>query len=155
MRLWHKDLLPYLPMQQMIAQWRECCAIASKLAKDHTPDHSLVNKLLDYDPAHFDTYVTMVLEQFGIRRYSLSDKALKDYGQNYRAWVNYLKAELPWRVDSNIVIPKEQVFDGWHNKRYLRQCYYNLEEKFDCGAIPENEWDRVINGYVILGGGMK
>lgn len=28
MRLWHKDLIHYLPRQQLIAQWRECCAIA-------------------------------------------------------------------------------------------------------------------------------
>lgn len=33
MRLWHKDLIPYLPRQQLIAQWRECCAIAGSIAK--------------------------------------------------------------------------------------------------------------------------
>ena len=28
MRLWHKDLLPFLPRQQLLSQLRECVAIA-------------------------------------------------------------------------------------------------------------------------------
>ena len=31
-------------------------------------------------------------------------------------------------------------FPGWHTDRYLLQCYFNLEEKYDCGMIPEYEW---------------
>ena len=34
MRLWHKDLITVLPRQQLIGQWRECCSIAKKLAKE-------------------------------------------------------------------------------------------------------------------------
>lgn len=30
MRLWHKDLIEVLPRQQLLGQWRECCAIAKK-----------------------------------------------------------------------------------------------------------------------------
>lgn len=155
MRLWHKDLLPYLPTQQMVSQWRECCAIAAKLnSEEHSPGHILVNKILDYDPAHFNEYTNIVIEQFSLRGYSMADKSLQDWEKNYRGWVNWLKAELPWRVN-DVMVPREDVFSSWMNKRYLRQCYYNLEEKFDCGGIPEDEWDRVIHGYVILGGGMK
>ena len=43
MRLWHKDLIPYLPKQQLISQWRECCCIAKNIADNGTPNH-----LLDY-----------------------------------------------------------------------------------------------------------
>ena len=46
MRLWHKDLIPALPRKQLLAQWRECCAIASNIAKKGTPNHILVNKVL-------------------------------------------------------------------------------------------------------------
>lgn len=156
MRLWHKDLLPYLPMQQMVSQWRECCAIVGRLnGPDHSPNHVLVNKITDYDPAHFNAYTNLVIEQFNIRGYSMADKPIKDFDQNYKGWVNWLKAEMPWRIDPDIVVPKDEIFKAWMNKRYLRQCYYNLEEKFDCGGIPEDEWDRVIKGYVVLGGGMK
>lgn len=156
MRLWHKDLLPYLPMQQMISQWRECCAIAARLnSSEHTPNHALVNKVTDYDPAHFNAYTNLVIEQFNIRRYSIADKTLKDFSQNYKGWVNWLKTEMPWRIEVEGILMPEDIFKEWMNKRYLRQCYYNLEEKFDCGAIPEDEWNRVVHGYVILGGAMK
>ena len=151
MRLWHKDLLPCLPMQQMISQWRECCAIAARLNSDeHTPNHILVNKILDYDPAHFWTYTNMVIGQFNIRGYSMADKSLQDWEKNYRGWVTYLKTELPWRVEDNVIVRKEDVFNGWHNKAYLRQCYYNLEEKYDCGGIPQDEWEAVMREYLYL-----
>lgn len=26
----------------------------------------------------------------------------------------------------------------WHNDRYFLQCFYNLQEKHDCGGITEN-----------------
>ena len=35
------------------------------------------------------------------------------------------------------------IFDGWHNDRYLVQCYNNLQEKYDCGAIQDDEWKRI------------
>lgn len=34
----------------------------------------------------------------------------------------------------------EDLFKDWHNDRYLMQCFFNLQEKFDCGGIPEDEW---------------
>lgn len=30
-----------------------------------------------------------------------------------------------------------------HNDRYLRQCYYNLEEKADRGIISKEEWELI------------
>ena len=35
------------------------------------------------------------------------------------------------------------LFEGWHNERYLKQCYYNLQEKYDCGGISKEEWMKV------------
>lgn len=29
------------------------------------------------------------------------------------------------------------------NERYLKQCYYNLQEKYDCGGISKEEWMKV------------
>lgn len=31
-----------------------------------------------------------------------------------------------------------------HNTRYLKQCLYNLEEKFDRGIITQEEWDKIL-----------
>ena len=51
-RLWHKDLIQYLPRQQLLGQWREVCAIARNIAVNGTTNHVLVNKVLDYGAGH-------------------------------------------------------------------------------------------------------
>ena len=38
---------------------------------------------------------------------------------------------------------RSEVFKGWHNDRYFIQCVHNLEEKYDCGGITEEEWGRI------------
>jgi hypothetical protein len=30
-----------------------------------------------------------------------------------------------------------------HNDRYLKQCYYNLQEKYDRGIISEEEFEKI------------
>ena len=40
-----------------------------------------------------------------------------------------------------------QIFEHWHNDRYLCQCLYNLQEKYDCGGITKDEYDRLKNGF--------
>ena len=49
MRLWHKDLITVLPRQQLMAQWRECCCIIKNITEKGTPNHLLVNKIMNYD----------------------------------------------------------------------------------------------------------
>ena len=56
MRLWHKELIDVLPRQQLLGQWRECCCIALNLSKSGTPNHILVNKILDYPIDEFFEY---------------------------------------------------------------------------------------------------
>jgi len=45
LRLWSYQLLPYLPRQQLLSQWRECCCIAKSITEKGTPNHILVNKI--------------------------------------------------------------------------------------------------------------
>ena len=40
-----------------------------------------------------------------------------------------------------------ELFDDWHTNRYLKQCLYNLEEKYDRGGITQEEWDNIYNKY--------
>lgn len=56
MRLWHYQLLPYLPRLQLISRWRECCCIAKNIAEKGAPNHILVNKIMDYPIDHFVEY---------------------------------------------------------------------------------------------------
>lgn len=49
MRLWHKGLIRVLPREQLVAQWRECSAIAGNIKLKGTPNHILVNKVLNFN----------------------------------------------------------------------------------------------------------
>lgn len=131
MRLWHKYLIPYLPKQQLIAQWRECCCIARSIAVDGTPNHILVNRIMDYPRSHFQTYAKMVYVECISRGYNVSL-------YNFCKWIHSDFED----------VPMEELFKDWHNIRYFWQCYYNLEEKFDCGGIELDEWELLCDEFV-------
>jgi len=142
MRLWHKNMIPYLPKQQLLGQWRECCLIASLLAKDHTPNHILVNPILDYPPDHFEMYCSLVYHELIRRGFKVTDEVCKRLEMDLRAYRLYLDSEVPWDVFLKDFKFEEDnsLFWDWHDMRYLRQCYFNLEEKADRGGIPNDEW---------------
>ena len=132
MRLWHKDLIPVLPRQQLLSQWRECCCIARNIAINGTPNHILVNKVLEYSPSHLWKYGYLVMSEMEKRNYSC------DFGK-FEKWFDKPYA---------LMLPRySELFEGWHNDRYLTQCYYNLQEKYDRGGIPEEEWLEVEEKY--------
>ncbi len=131
MRLWHKYLIPYLPRQQLIAQWRECCCIARSIAVDGTPNHILVNRIMDYPRSHFQTYAKMVYIECISRDYHVSL-------YNFCKWIHSDFED----------VPMEELFKDWHTRRYFWQCYYNLEEKFDCGGIELEEWELLCDEFV-------
>lgn len=128
MRLWHKDLIPVLPREQLVAQWRECSAIAGAILKNGTPNHILVNKVLDYPISHFISYSKLIRAEMTCRGYrtmqSVEDKIVSLHP-------NYL------------LIDKDKLYSSWHNDRYLAQCYYNLQEKYDCGGVPQEDWEKI------------
>ena len=37
----------------------------------------------------------------------------------------------------------EEPFKGKFTDRYLKQCLYNLQEKYDCGGISKEEWKKI------------
>lgn len=144
MRLWHKDLIPYLPRQQLIAQWRECCAIAGSIAKKGTPNHLLVNKIMKFHAFHFWNYCSLVGEEFQKRGYNFSQKSFDNFKNNFfEGFKNDLYAMCAISISMDTNIPFEELFFNWHNERYLKQCLFNLQEKYDCGGIPDNEWKRI------------
>lgn len=135
MRLWHKDLIPVLPRQQLLGQWRECCLIAKNIAEHGTPNHILVNKIMDYPIYHFIFYSGLVHDEMIKRNYKCDWETFRKHLSGW-TWENVLKN-----------ITYFDLFAYWHNKRYLDQCYYNLEEKYDCGGISDDEWD-ILNDYL-------
>lgn len=129
MRIWHKDMISVLPRQQLLSQWRECCCIAKSIKEKGTPNHILVNKIIDYPIKHFKYYTFLVIQEMRKRGYKVNEECFTKY--------------YPLVNKKEFGKLKEDLFYDWHNERYLKQCYYNLQEKYDCGGISEEEWDRI------------
>ena len=124
MRLWHYKLIPVLPNAMLVSQWRECIAIKRQWEKE-TLKHRLVSYVKDYEEQYFMDYVESVVEEMEKRKikYQIKyyDEILEFCGTLPHAWFNY----------------KE------HNERYLKQCLYNLQEKYDRGIITKEEWQKI------------
>lgn len=136
MRLWHKNLIHVLPKKQLIAQWRECCCIAVNIKTKGTPNHLLVNKILEYNKSHFYEYCCLVCNEMYKRGYKVSNQSIKKI-------LNYCTTDE--KQISSRIMKDDSLFYGWHNERYLMQCYYNLQEKYDCGGITQDEWNKIEN----------
>lgn len=136
MRLWHYKLIPALPDFQLKWQWRELCSIARNLAVEGSPKHILVNRIMNYPPTHLCSYAARVIDEMGQR--GIKVKPEKFFG---------------WIAATNLTnfpeISDDELFKGWHNSRYYLQCYYNLQEKKDCGGINCKEWDRLEAQFVL------
>lgn len=133
MRLWHWKLISALPREQLVAQWRELSAIAGNLNTKGTPNHILVNKILGYPRDHFISYAMYIREEMTRRGYRTMNSV----------WEKITSvAPDDWNI-----VPLEDLFPGWHNDRYLEQCYFNLEEKYDCGGVAQEWFEKVQNIY--------
>lgn len=144
MRLWHYKLISYLPRQQLIAQWRECCAIASNLAKKGTPNHSLVNKILDYHYSDFTEYANLVVQEMNRRGYKVSDVSKSNFEKNILSYIKTIDLLEETKKKTSVFM-----FVYWHTDRYLEQCIYNLQEKYDCGEINQFDWEKIEDNFDI------
>ena len=120
MRLWHTALIPVLPREHLVAQWRECSAIAGSIQTKGTPNHVLVNFVMDYDFDHFISYAYYIREEMKKRGYRTMNSV----------WEKIVSLKPEWKL-----LPLEEVYSTKMNEFYLEICYYNLYEKYDCGMF--------------------
>lgn len=135
MRLWHFRLLPYLDDFHIVAQYRELLAIKGAIDKNGTPNHRLVNKVLDYNIQEFKNYTALIIGELKKRNIKYLESKwieVRDWDSQYFNNNRYFGAKL---------------YVDWHNKKYLRQCYYNLEEKHDCGIVSDCAWQKIDKFY--------
>lgn len=135
MRLWPEKMLPVLPRQQLISQWRECLAIMGAIKKNGTPNHRLVNKVLNYNCAEFVYYSLEVYDEMIDRGYKPS-KVKRDEIQSFD--------------HQAFPVNNKHYEDDWHTERYIKQCLYNLQEKYDCGIITRDEWLKIVHMFPSL-----
>lgn len=130
MRLWHKDLIAVLPRDLLVRQWRDCIYTAENIYLKSVPDYILTNIVVNYPASHLNRYARTV--------YDLTQQ----YG--FRCdWEDYTR----WVFNANYDVPIDEIFDGWMNERYLTQCFYRLQERYDRGVITEEDWERIEKVY--------
>lgn len=143
MRLWHYKILPYLPNSQLWlkAQWRELNSIFKKQDK-----HILINYVYEYNKLELEEYACLVLNEIIKRKIKI------------HSWDNFLKyfnySPLDYSVDSiigfriqnmKVMLGNNALFKCHHTDRYLLQCFYNLQEKYDRGQkdFDKDTYDRL------------
>lgn len=123
MRLWHHKLIPFLPKSQLIAQWRELNSIFKKQDK-----HILINYVYEYGKYDLYIYSFMIMKEMIHRNCNIKsiDNFNKYFGIDVLTFeISIQKGEIP--------------FSKHHNDRYLLQCFYNLQEKYDRGQKDFDE----------------
>lgn len=129
MRLWHRDLIPVLPREQLIAQWREISACAGNIKEKGTPNHILVNPIMDYPMNHFITYAAAVRAEMTRRGYKTMDKV----------WDKIVSVD-----DKDYhILPLNEIYKEWMDDTYWIICYYNLKEKWLRGGIKNEDWQKI------------
>lgn len=133
MRLFHYSLIPVLDNKHLVSQWRECIAIKRQWEKG-TLKHRLVSYVMDYDKKIFANYIILLINEMNFRNIN--------YKQSYGIEIfDFCNCEIkPLIIDEYNHYPE-------HNDRYLRECLYNLEEKFTRKIISKEEWQKIYDKF--------
>ena len=135
MRLWHYELLPYLPDLQFKGQLRELIAIMHDWRDKGITNHLLINKVCFYPKSelssYFQHYRTLYYKRYNK---SISSKTNEEF--------------IDFSISGLLGAP---IYEGWHTKEYLRSNMANLWEKHAMGvgksSITDEEWQRLVDGY--------
>ena len=128
MRLWHKDLISVLPKEQLVAQWRELSAIAGAIQKNGTPNHVLVNFVLDYDYNNFISYAYYIRKEMTNRGYRTMDSV----------WDKITSLKPDYKI-----IAINDIYSDIMDNRYLAICCYNLLEKYFPDGFGQEDWNKI------------
>ena len=117
MRLWHQDLIKYLPRQQLLGQHRECAALRGA---GWGRAHSVVNYVFTHSPDKLVAYHMLVMDEMERRGYH-PDKIWRD--PDWRG--NKLGKSIGWATSAQF---SGKIYDE-HNDEYLKECLDNLKNK--------------------------
>lgn len=117
MRLWHKDLIPYLPKQQLLGQWRELNSIYANENK-----HILINYVYVEPKQDLYIYSLYVIKELVKRKYKI------------KSWQNFYKyfgISFSYSIKKLLILPKPiKPYETQHDAEYLKICCWNLWEKY-------------------------
>ncbi|WP_061993195.1 pyrimidine dimer DNA glycosylase/endonuclease V, partial [Fructobacillus ficulneus] len=147
MRLWHYQLIKDLSRNHILGQWRECLAITGAIAKHGQVNHATVNRLNDYPIEHLQVYIQLVKDEMGRRGYRVTEKShqklINDIAFDWDQPVSYTQNQ-----DGVVTLPDGQnLFAGFHDRRYWLQNLYMMQEKYDTQQIEAEVWQDMIRDY--------
>lgn len=120
MRLWHTDLIPVLPRQQLCGQWNELGSIYK-----NQDNHMLINFVYDYPKENLYNYSVKVINERQKRGYKYDLTNFCNYFDGEK--IDYMKEPFTEKMDDE----------------YLAICYFNMLEKYRCGGMTDEEWQKI------------
>jgi len=128
-------MLPALPREQLVSQWRECSSVAGAIQKNGTPNHVLVNYIIEHDFDHFISYTYYVREEMTKRGYRTMNSV----------WDKIIALKPEWKL-----LPLSEIYREEMNHTYYIICYYNLMEKWLRGGVANEDWEKIQNWDTIF-----
>lgn len=128
MRLWHYELIPYLPKQQLLGQWRELNSIYVKEDK-----HILINYVYGYSIDDLYIYSLYVIREMRKRDYKIK---LENFCKYFNKSDNDSINAAIYTITSSAkllyasIASSEKPFIVHHDEEYLKICCWNLYEKY-------------------------
>lgn len=120
MRLWHQDLIHYLPRQQLLGQHRECAALRGL---GWRKKHSVVDYVFKHPINDLFAYHSIVMKEMEDRGYYVNE-VWKD--SRYRGKSIGMVDNAP---QSSLVCKDDKHVYAEHDKAYLDECLANLKRK--------------------------
>lgn len=127
MRIWHKDLIDILPDRLLMDLWDTCCIIARRIMHNGFTGDWCSSRVTQYPVEEFWAYARLVHQEITAREIQCN------FGE-FAKWFPNLYGQFEEITD------RDDIFKDWHTKRYLWQCYSELEERMDCGQIKFEDW---------------
>lgn len=120
MRLWHEDLITKLPLNQLLGQNRECCAMRGL---GWGKKHSTVDYVFTHPYFKLYTYHKKIMDIMLSRNYKVEKLW---YNPQYRG----KKLGFDTSEFTNICdIDLDSLIYYEHNDKYLQECLENLKQK--------------------------
>ena len=144
MRLWHYKLIPFLPQSQLIAQWRELNSIFS-IGKQQI-NHILINYVRWLSDEQLLAYTLLVMKELDKRNIKYHETKLRNYfnvPENI-CWDESIYAN-GLNYEKMLYYYQNNPYPHIHTNRYLLQCFYNLQEKYDRGQkdFSKEQYERL------------
>jgi uncharacterized protein (TIGR02328 family) len=138
MRLWHKDLIPVLPRQQLLGQHREICGLRGNA---WGKKHSTINYIFNHDYEYLYNFHMTVIKEMKRRNYK-PNPIWTDF--NYRG-----KSCSP--IDRSIILQtgRETSYPE-HDNNYLKGCISNLKTKLEKAKVGKYNENDVYRFYTFI-----